>query len=214
MKIPTDTFENYFISAAVLSVFLIVVITSTSAFEVTCEAGGPYGRNATINVLGNVTDNSAGAVANVTINISTGGTQKANNNLTSESGGQYQTAFITNLDIATYTVAISAKANTTSVYCTDTVSVQLGLNTSCSNRVLRFEGTGIYSSNGNMVTTGNATAGLAEERTANSSTMNSTGEFVVPITVCVKKGSRYTLNLIIDDGQGKRGFLQQIFVAP
>lgn len=215
MKIPHQVVKDYFISTFILSVFLIFIVKYTEApLAVTCEAGGPYAKNATINVIGNVTNNSIGTVSNVSTNMTLAGSQLSVSNTTSDDDGRYQTSFFLNLDFDTYTMVVSAQANTTTVYCTDTVQVQLGVNTSCENRVIKFQGVAFYSSNSTPITTGTATIGIAEERIANSSSMNSTGGFLVPVTACLKKGGKYTLNVFVDDSYNKRSFLQQIFVAP
>ena len=215
MKILLEDLKNYLISTIVFSIFLIFIVSYSEApLIISCEAGGPYARNATINIIGNVTNASVGGAANVSTNISLGSTQQASSNTTSDEDGRYQTSFFLNLDFDAYTIAASAQNGSTTVYCTDAIDVQLGVNTSCDNKVIRVEGTGAYSSNSNPVITGNATVGIAEERVANSSRMNSTGGFNVPVTACLKKGTKYTLNIFIDDNQDRRGFLQQMFIAP
>ena len=214
MQILQNELKNYFITIAVLSVFIALMVQSTVAFSIQCEAGGPYAKNATINILGNVTDNGQGAVSNVSTNISVGGSQKSGANTSSDGDGTYQTSHFLNLDFDTYDVVVGAKANTTSVYCTDTIQVQLGVNTSCANKIVYVEGLAIYSSNASYVNAGTATVGISEVSVSNSSSVNSTGGFKVPVTACIKSGTRYTLNIIVDDNLGKRSSLQEHFIAP
>lgn len=207
--------KKYFVSTVILSLFIIVFVMSSKAqYTVACEAGGPYTRNATINVVGNVTNNSAGTVANVSVNLSVGSTQRASANTTSDSEGRFHPSFFLNLDLDTYTVVVAATRNGNTSYCTDTINVAIGLNTSCKNRIIRVSGVAVYSSNANIVNTGNATVGILEEKVAATAPMNSTGGFTASIATCLLKGSRYTLNVIIHNGNDKRGFLQQTFVAP
>lgn len=215
MKISLNDLRNYFVCTIVLSIFYIFFIAGVDApLTITCEAGGPYAKNATINVIGNVTNASTGGVANVSTNISLAGTQRASSNTTSDSDGRYQTSFLPDLDFDTYTVVASAQNGTVTAYCTDTLELQLGVNTSCANRRITFQGTALYSSTATYVTTGTATVGIAEERVANSSAMNSTGGFSVPVSACLKKGGRYTLNIFVDDNSNRRSFMQQFFIAP
>lgn len=214
MRIFKSELKIYFVTATVLSIFIVLMVQSTSAFSIQCEAGGPYAKNATINILGNVTDNSQGAVSNVSTNISVSGTQQTSSNTTSDGDGTYHTSHFLNFDFNTYNVVVEAKANTTSIYCTDTIQVQLGVNTSCANRVVYVEGLAIYSANASYVNAGTATVGISEVSVSNSSSVNSTGGFKVPVTACIKSGTLYTLNVIVDDNLGKRSSLQEHFIAP
>jgi len=215
MKISGEDLRNYFVSTVVSSIFLVFIVSYSEApLTITCEAGGPYAKNATINVIGNVTNASVGGVANVSTNVSVGGVQQASSNTTSDDDGRYHASYFLNLDFDTYTVATSAQNGSTTVYCTDTIGVQLGVNTSCANKIIRIEGIAVYSSSARAVTSGNATVGIAEERVANSTRINSTGGFRVPVSACLKKGSKYTLNVLVDDDDGRRSFLQQMFIAP
>ena len=215
MKISLEDLKNYITYTIILSAFYIFFVAGVEApLTITCEAGGPYAKNATINVIGNVTNASVGGVANVSTNVSLSGTQRASSNTTSDADGRYQTSFLLDLDFDTYDIVASAQNGSVTVYCTDTVELQLGVNTSCANRRITFQGTALYSFNATPVNTGTATIGIAEERVANSSAMNSTGGFTVPVSACLKKGGRYTLNIFVDDGNNRRSFMQQVFIAP
>ena len=214
MKISMQFLKNYFVSTVIVAIFLVIIITSSdAALIISCEAGGPYSKNATINIIGNVTNNSVGAVANVSVNVSLGGTQKVSINTSSDPEGNYVVSALFTQDFNSYDVVASAQANGVTVYCNDNIAVQLSTNTSCQNRVLHIEGQALFSSDLSPVTGGRATVGIAEEKIANSSALNSTGGFSVPISLCFKKGSKYTFNVIVDDGKDKQGYLQQVFVA-
>lgn len=213
MEISLGDLKNYFISTTVISIFVLIIITySDAALTVACESGGPYAKNATINVVGNVTD-GGGLLANVSVNISSSGIQRVSLNTTSDNDGKYNPSIASSLDYDSYNVVVEARGNGSIAYCTDTFDVKSVLNTSCTNRVLSIEGQALFTSDLTPVSNGRATVGIVEERIANSSALNSTGGFRVPIYLCVKKGVRYTFDVMVDDGKDKRGFLQQVFVA-
>ena len=215
MMVSLQDAKNYFISTIICSIFLLFILPYSEApLAVTCEAGGPYAKNATINIIGNVTNASTGGVTDVSVNISTGGSQKASENTSSDIDGRYHESISQNLDFDTYTVVVSAQNGSISAYCTDTVNIQIGVNTSCTTRTITLAGAALYSSNASAVTSGAATVGIAELNVANSSPMNSTGGFSVPITACLNKGTRYTFNVFVDDYNGRRSFLQESFVSP
>ncbi len=204
--------ENAIAILAVILISLMLIISPANApFGITCEAGGPYSKNATINVIGNLT-NTSGFVGTVSVNISKGGAQYALTQTPSDSDGAYAASFLPNLDFDTYTAATNASSNGSSVYCTDTFTVQLGVNTSCIIKRINVEGTAIYSSTGRLVTAANITAAVVEESIVNTSRINGTGGFKVPLTGCMFVGTRYTVSVLIQDDAGLRSQAEQLFV--
>lgn len=205
--------EKILLLSSLFSIVLIVVLAE--AFEATCEAGGPYIKNSTIiNVIGNVTNNSLGANANVTINISKSGVLKANRSTTADSSGKYFASFNDVLDVGTYDVNVSVQRLDNTIVCNDTVEIYLSSETiTCQNRVIAVDGYALYSDTGQPVTSGTAFVTILDKNVGNKTSLTSSGTFSVGLSACLILGNRYTIVVVVEDNSAKRSWLHQTFVV-
>jgi hypothetical protein len=197
-----------------ISVFLsleVIIVYSQSSLTATCEAGGPYVKNSTVNVVGDVTNNTEGVASNIEVNITKNSTTYASRSTTSDSSGRYYVSFVESLDIGNYSVNVTAEKDGEYGYCSDNLEIRLEYMETCVDRNIQVSGMLIYST-GELVGSGTITASVIEADAKNQDSFTA-GEFSITIPACIYPGRRYSLSIIIEDGLGGRSYSQIFFVA-
>jgi hypothetical protein len=208
MKKPLILFSILF--SLVLFIFTLV---GSENLNVSCEAGGPYMKNSTVNIFGNVI-NVTGTSSNVSITINSSSSTVVTKNITSDSSGNYQTSISSVLDVGNYTVNVTAEKSGVYGNCTDSLQISYTGATGVSvNRTITVNGTAVYRDTGKLVTSGTVYLSVVDQNIKSTASIGSDGRFSIPIYPRLILGEKYYLILVTEDGSGKSSWAQILYVA-
>jgi|GEM_PF-5439935 len=129
--------------------FLIFVALTYAQLQVFCEAGGPYTIGAKVNVVGNVSLNGEGVIANVSVKLISGNSVLKEIKTLSDLKGFYSTSF-SSVDFGNYKINVSAEKNGEKGYCEDDLIVTVKEpEITCQNGSIKVKGR-IFDKNGNL----------------------------------------------------------------
>ena len=181
--------------------FLIFLTLAYAQLQVFCEAGGPYVVGANVNVVGNVSLNGEGVIANVSVKLISGNSILKEINTTSDLKGFYSVNF-SSVDYGNYKINVTAEKNGEKGYCQDTLSVTVKQpEITCQNGTIKIKGR-IFDKNGTL-TTAKIKYYIKELDFVNETTANPNFELIA--NDCFIIGKKYLLEGIIYSGN-KKGY--------
>lgn len=181
--------------------FLIFLTLAYAQLQVFCEAGGPYVVGANVNVVGNISLNGEGVIANVSVKLISGNSILKEINTTSDLKGFYSVNF-SSVDYGNYKINVTAEKNGEKGYCQDTLSVTVKQpEITCQNGTIKIKGR-IFDKNGTL-TTAKIKYYIKELDFVNETTANPNFELIA--NDCFIIGKKYLLEGIIYSGN-KKGY--------